>query len=510
MTFRNIFITSILTLTFFIPFGYQGWQTAEAQLGLGGLGGGDPVRIVADTSGPTIINTIKTALIEISTALTGAEIASMNLKETVLDPIAWNMAKQLQQQLTGNLLKWLGGQLPGQNGQVPFVQNYGEHYASLADAVAGEFISGSRISGLCSPEEDFKVKESVYYAYVQERSESEGQIFQCSDEDNDDPEDSDLDRMFQSMMTCSDLTCAAFKAQHELAIAQTNAFANEKQVLDYARGMKVQQICRPDGTNASSTRCDYVSPAYLAADSTSFQLTQLPGLQMLQTDEFNEVVSNLMSNLTNQALTGLTGVLGLTGNPTYSMNVFGEGGNLSYVDAMAADDISRYQTSTANPIKAALKTALEYRAMLDKILADIKGLEDQLAADTEEFRPCFDLTLTADLQQAKINASSSLSIASTSIAILVTLDREYASSTSASARGAVMSTFIGYKNQGLFRSEYDNQQFKTTYLEFTFAQWVDKFKYDIAVERQSCGGEFNYEGVLPPPTATTPTEREGP
>lgn len=501
MKLRNIFITSILALTLFMPFGHQGWQKAEAQMA---------VSIVSDTAQTTILNTLKTALIEISTALTGIEIASLNLKETVLDPIAWNMAKQLQQQLTGNLLKWLGGQLPGQNGQAPFVEIYGEHYKSIADAVAGEFISGNRISGLCSPEEDFKVKEQVYYAFVKSRSESEGQIFQCSDEDNDAPEDSDLDRMFQSMMTCSDSTCAGFKAIQELAIAQVNAFANEKQALDYSRGMKVQKVCRETGGSATSTKCGYVTPAYLSADSVSFQLAELPGLQMLQTDEFNEVVSNLMSNLTNQAITGLTGVLGLSGNPNYSMNVFGEGGNLSYVDALLADDISRYQTPTANPITEALEVAIDYRSMLEEMLDDIADLESRLAADTAQFSPCFDLTLTQDLTQAKAEATSNMVIASTSIAILSTLNQQYASTTNASERGAIMNTFISYRDQGLFRTEYDNRRFETTYLDYTFAQWVDKFKYDIAVERQSCGGEFNYEGVLPTPSTSTAAPREGP
>lgn len=517
MKLRNIFITSILALTLLMPFGYQGFHSAEAQtLGIPGLGGilgggsGDPVIIVGDSSPSTIINTLKTALIEISTALTGAEIASMNLKETVLDPIAWNMAKQLQQQLTGNLLKWLGGQLPGQNGQVPFVQNYGEHYEDIFDAVAGEFISGDRISGLCSPEENFQVKERVYYSYIQSRIEDEEEMFQCVDETQDDEENSELDRAFFSAITCSDVTCAGFEAEHKLAIAQANAYANEKQVLDYARGMKPQRICRVETGNSSSTICELVNPPYLAADAASFQLTQLPGLQMLQTDEFNEVVSNLMSNLTNQALTGLTGVLGLSGNPNYSMNVFGEGGNLSYVDALIADDITRYQTNTVNPITKALNAALKYKEMLDKIMDDIADLEDRLAADTAQFRPCFDLTLTDDLKETKVTASSSLAIASTSITILATLNQQYASTTNASERGAIMSTFISYQNQGLFRTEYENDQFRITFLEYTFAQWVDKFKYDIAVERQSCGGEFNYEGILTPPKTATTTSREGP
>lgn len=496
-----------MILAMIVPGFFSVPQRANAQLGgLGSLGsalgGGDPVRVVLDVAPTTIANTLKTALIELRTALTGLSIDSLNLKETVLDPIAWNMAKQLQQQLTGNLLKWLGGQLPGQNGQAAFIQNYGKYYAQLSDAVAGEFIFGDQVSGLCSPEEDHQIKVQVYESFVQQRREEEGAIFQCSDEKNTGPESSDLDQMFFGIMSCSDANCAGFKAEYKLSVKQLNAFANEKQVLDYSRGMRTQKICQTvagSGGTGTSTECGLVSPAFLSADTTSFQLAQMPGLQLLEMDEFNEIVSNLMSNLTNQALTGLTGVLGLSGNPTYSRNVFGEGGNLSYVDALIADDITSYQTVTGDPIREALNVEKEYEAMLKKIATELKIIDDKLAADNAEFAGCFDLELTPELEEAKVNNTTGLAIASTSIAILTTLDAQYASSTSASAKGAVMSTFISYKNQGLFRTDYDNQQFKITYLDYTFAEMADKFRYDIAVERQLCGGEFDYEGVLNPP-----------
>lgn len=511
MRFRNIFITLILSLTFFMPFSYGEWQKAEAQLELGI--NAEQVHIVADTAETTIKNTLNTALIEARTALSGMRLDDIDIKEQVLDPIAWNMAKQLQQQLTGNLLKWIGGQLPGQNGQVPFVQNYSAHYQNVMDQVVGEYLftdKGGATTSQCGEERTNRVLTTAYNSYMSDRQDSQkGGALQCSQEELGDYESAG-DKILGDFLECRDELCAYYATQKELALRTANAVENERQLLNLTRGMKAQRVCRGEGGSSSSTVCELVNPPYLAADAASFQLVELPGLQMLQTDEFNEVLSNLMSNLTNQALTGLTGILGLTGNPTYSANVFGDNGNLSYVDALVADDISRYQTATVNPIKTALEAAVEYKTMLDKILADIKDLEDKLAADTAEFRPCFDLTLTTDLTGAKATASSSLAIASTSIAILSTLDLQHASSTSASARGAIMSTFIVYKNQGLFRSEYDNQQFKTTYLDYTFAQWVDKFKYDIAVERQSCGGSWDYIGVLTLPTSTSTPPREGP
>src|SRR5690606_19800173 len=97
---------------------------------IGGIPGAgvQNVRITADIAPNTIANTIKTALIELRATATLGQISSMNLKETVLDPIVWNMAQQMLQQITGNLLKWVNGQQPGQNGQTPFPRNYSVYY----------------------------------------------------------------------------------------------------------------------------------------------------------------------------------------------------------------------------------------------------------------------------------------------------------------------------------------------------------------------------------------------
>lgn len=507
ITITTLLLTLVMPVSLFLSMP----QRAEAQLGglLGGLGGaaggGEPVRVVLDVAPTTIANTLKTALIELRTALTGLSIDSLNLKETVLDPIAWNMAKQLQQQLVGNLLKWVGGQLPGQNGQAQFIQDYSEYWGKLFDEVTGQILSDNTLSGLCSEEADFQAKVRVYETHVATRS-SDQPAFSCSDNTTANTSGkSAVARLLAKNLECSDVTCAGFYAEYKQALRVANSFANTNKLTDLTRGMIPQQVCKeeqiplPNGQTATSRPCKLVSPPFLTPDTVSFYLTQMPGLQLLQIDEFNEVVSNLMSNLTNQAVTGLTGVLGLSGNPNYSRNVFGEGGNLSYVDALIADDIASYQTVVGNPIREALNVEKQYEVMLKKIAAELKIIDDKLAADRVEFAGCFDLELTDELVEAKAENVTSLAIASTSIAILTALDTEYASSTSATAKGAIMSTFITYKNQGLFRTEYENQQFKITYLDYVFAQMADQFRYDIAIERQSCGGEFNYEGVLNPP-----------
>ena len=234
----------------------------------------------------------------------------------------------------------------------------------------------------------------------------------------------------------------------------------------------------------------------MAADTLAYTLGELPFQQLLNMDEFNELVSGFMSNLTNQAITGLTGVLGLGGNDSFSNNSFGANGNQSYIDAMAADDITRYQTYSNNEIKASIKTETKYKSLQQKILDAIKELDDELERNEEEFPDCFDLELTDELQSAKETATTNLEISNTTLAVLQVLDSQYDGATDANTKNAVLSTYSEYKQQGFFRTNFDNQQLEFSYINYDFAEMVDEFKYDTATERYNCGGDFNYDGVL--------------
>ncbi len=458
------------------------------------------VVVLEDIAKTTIARTIDIALSKVSDALTASGIQSLTLKEYVLDAIPWLAKEQLQQQLSAQFVKWLGGQLPGQNGQSPIIKNYSEHYRKILDGVAGEFTFGKELSGLCSEENNFFVRQEVYQYYIESRRE---EVNQCEPENSED-QVGILEQMFRENAGCNDINCAGYKAKAALTERQAQALANEKQVLDYTKGLEPTRVCKtindPDGYPRQI--CEIVNPPSVLPDTASFILGQLPALQLLNMDEFNEVVSSFMSNLTNQAITGITGALGLSGDPNYSANVFGPGGNLSYADALAQDDISQYQSTAQNPIKDTLRTERRYTELQQEILSEIAALEDRLAENEAEFPSCFDLELTDELQKAKADALTNLNISSTTIAILVVLDQQFDNSTDGNTRNAVLNTFISYQSQGLFRSDYENQELEISYIDLEFAKMVDRFKYDTAVERHSCGGDFDYDGVLEEPDET--------
>ena len=91
------------------------------------------VKIISDTSESSITTAIKTTLSSILDQQTSDALTQLLLKEEVLDPAAWATAKELQQQLTSELLKWLGGQQDGQRGEVQFIQDRGDHYQDIID-----------------------------------------------------------------------------------------------------------------------------------------------------------------------------------------------------------------------------------------------------------------------------------------------------------------------------------------------------------------------------------------
>lgn len=459
---------------------------------------------VGNTAPTVITNTLNNVLSRLSGALSTASLQALTLKEYSLDTLAWNMGKQLLQQLTGNLIKFVNS---GLNGEPAFVTNYSNEYERIRQAIVGQLISGTQLNNLCTDRTSFEVKVLLL---EDERTRNNSQQFQCTNPTATEgsgtaQKRNELTNIYDYSTNCANNDiCSALQARVERDRQVLAAQTNVAQAIDNARGMKTPQTCstvsKPDGS--SKQECKYTSPQSLLSDTIGYYLGQLPAMQLLNMDELNEVIGGLMANLTNQALTSFTGVLGLGGNSAYSHNVFGEGGNLSYADALAKEDITKYQSQNFNAIKEALAAEIRYSELQKEILEEIGELEDKLLENKEEFPSCFDLELTDELVQAKQNTTSNLNVSSTTLAILKVLDSKYDSAEDASAKNAVMSTFLQYQTQGLFRTEYENQELEISYIDLEFAKIVDKFKYDTAVERHECGGDFDYTGELDPPEDT--------
>lgn len=508
-----------LMLLVAVPIGFHGVNDVRAQFDVGSLlgglfGGGETVKVVSDTSQTSVTSALQNTLTRVFQGISSGQLQSINLKETVLDPIAWNMAKQLQQQMTGNLLKWLGGQLPGQNGEVPFIQDYAEHFQSVIDQAVGTYLTQDQAgdsSGLCNQEESFQVRTAILNAYREDvRSAQRGTALSCTENQSGSGSDGQYDtlaaKLLSDIVGCRDRVCSTFKGTIEAYTRAQNAVENERLTSLISGGMKVNRVCGTtnNADGSTSETCKIVNPLYLASQAVSKQLVDVPADQLGQIDEFNEIVSSFMSQLTNEAVTGIssllngvdfTGVLGLSGNADYTNLLFGADGTLSYVDSLINDDISQYQSGGTNPIELSLATEQKYLALQTKIFNEVDALAKKTDANKAKYPGCYDLELTSDLAKAKTDAEKGIAIATTSVAILDTLNGQYKNAADASTKNAVTATYISYKNQGIFATDQENQELELTFINYTFAVMVDQFKYDMATEQQSCGGPFDYNGL---------------
>ena len=96
-----------------------------------------------------VVETETTLTVANSTISSTAE-DSLWIKEYVLDPIAWMVAKTMVQSMTNSTVAWING---GFNGSPAFIQDPEQFFMKLGDNIAGNFIAGpgSPLSALCSP-----------------------------------------------------------------------------------------------------------------------------------------------------------------------------------------------------------------------------------------------------------------------------------------------------------------------------------------------------------------------
>ncbi len=454
--------------------------------------GGTEVTIVSDQSEtPTLLNSIK----DLTDTFTDLQ-QNLENKEFNLDPLVYATKEHLTQQLQSELLKWLGGQADGQNGEIPFIQNFADYYQEAIEKAATEFIFGDGTYNQCSSAQTHELRTVLYNNFVQEYYDETSTNNQCSEADTLDNMDPG-DVLYLAFRSCDakNTSCQILKETVKLNNAIQEELAISKQKADLSGGFEPTEVCQdiPNASGSGSTqKCYITKPLSVDSHSASFLLGELPALQILDMDEFNEVASSFMTNLTNQVLQGAAGVLGLSGNPDYSVNLFGDSGDLSYADALAQDDVSKYQTSSASVIKNSLKAEKEYQELQQDILDIFDELDVKLTDNSTKFPKCFDLELTDELKTEKDNATTNYAVSSTTISILETLNTQYANATDSSTKLAVMNTYLSYKSQDLFTTSSKVNKLREQYLNIKLAALIDEFLYDIATKRKSCGGTFDY------------------
>ncbi len=273
----------------------------------------DPIDFPFDINNAiqTTINTIKSSWIW--------------LKENVLDGIAWVIAKQLISNMVASIVDWINS---GFQGSPAFVQDLDGFLLQAADEAVGGYINslGGLGSFVCAPFR-LDVQLAVALQYDLDRENLRPQCTLTSVINNFD-QFIDGDFSQGGWAGWFDLTSnpqhtpygSIIAAQTDARAVIVNAEGEQLNLLDFGNGFLSGEMCTgAAGPDGRQTDCFITKPGTMIAN----QLNKSLGAgqdQLVQADEFNEIITALIGQLAQTAISGARGLLGLSGGTgvTYS------------------------------------------------------------------------------------------------------------------------------------------------------------------------------------------------
>lgn len=307
-------------------------------------------------------NTITATQSTISAAqntITAVATNSLWIKENLLDGIAWAIAKTFISSMVQSLVTWINS---GFKGSPMFVQDLEGFLRNAADKAIGQYLDelGGVGSFLCDP---FKLDIQIAIAleYDKIRSHSNSKCTLTGIIDNIEDFMSGVEGSFSKggWNDWFDITAkpekytpfgAGIAAQNEAHIRILGARTQENTKLGWGAGFLSGEICNtvsgPGGT--TKEECVISKPGKIIEEALSFNLDS--GRESLITaDEIDEIVVSLLAQLSNQALTGAFGLLGLSSGTGYTYSGFKSGSYLGDMTQTSLNAISTTSTSTPRP-----------------------------------------------------------------------------------------------------------------------------------------------------------------
>lgn len=312
------------------------------------------------------------AVVAAVTAVGGIITQGLVIKETVLDGIAWVIAKAIVTSMVGSLVNWINS---GFEGSPAFVQDLRRNLLEVADRAAGEFIEGLGEIGsfICSPFQlDIQIALAQEYQQI---TREDKPIETCTlsgiiDNIEDFYEGNFSSGGWENWITITQnpekytpygqLLTAKNAMRIKLAGEQ-----NEKLTeIDWGQGFLSGKICESiEGPSGTKESCSISKPGTTISASLNKALGAGQD-QLIAADEMNEIISSLISQLANQAITGVSGLLGLSGGTGYTYAGF-DGG--SYIDA-AVTESGQAVTGTVNASDISVSTFSDSIALHNNIV----------------------------------------------------------------------------------------------------------------------------------------------
>lgn len=426
----SVFMVFALVATY-TPQDWNKVQTAEAWFST------EPTQIANNVE--LIFDVVVNTLSEGWNYVTSWASNNLWIKESVLDGIAWTLAKSVISSMVDSLVNWINS---GFKGSPMFVQDLSRFLTDVADRVMGEYLQnlGGLGSFLCDP---FKLDIQIALALQYQRSRIDQPAPTCTLSGVINNISGFLDGAQGSFGEGGwndwfDITSqpetytpygAALAAQTGAHVRILNAKGEEAFKLEWGDGFLSGEICQiVSGANGDTEECAITKPGKIIEEALSFNLDS--GRQSLVTaDEMNEIISALLGQLAQTALTGAAGLLGLSGGTGFTYSGFNGGSYLSQMQTESA-------TVSTNPGLKVLEDARDLETNY-RDLAIAKKVElQEIAASTTA-----PASIVAAANAAIIETDQVIFDTTGNLLNLNSLISDYSAATNASEQARVMNDY---------------------------------------------------------------------
>jgi hypothetical protein len=371
-------------------------------------------------------NFIKNSISSAESLIQSEILRALSLKDLTLDKIAWDYAKKLLAESTAITIDWVNK--GGENGEPLYVQNYTISYNRESDRIFAQVNAPDNYAQLCAPLQQ-PVQVFVDQAYRNARSFRERT--QCTEDVGG--IGASVEVMFkdgfQSWFRITSNPANNIYGAAVLAVGNAEAVVTQER--DNFKTAAIAGNGIPGVRDCSSGTCLYTTPGSAISAQLNHKLT-IPDQILIAADEIDEMIGNLFSKLTNEAMTGVSGLLGLSdsANPNGTAAVknetvnWGTGGDIAYIDE-------------------AILSETEFLAIHKKALTDIAKVLERSASCSRAS------DVTDDLEGHIDDIGTTTKNSTITIAALTIARDEFRASPSAQTKIAATEAFTKLTQAGL-------------------------------------------------------------
>lgn len=314
-------------------------------------------------------------------------------KECTLDGITTAMREAASTALVRSLLNWFN---TGDNGNPMYITNLPNHLLEITDQGTLEFLKDYRLNAICAP---FKteVKRALAQDYLRQTRQTNSS-FSCTTEGIPDPEGcrsgvlgacGGLNGFFQMFSNPANTPLGAYN-RARLRLAHENAVRAQRALIEaqWSNGILgvTETIRTPTATGEDRVTTNIVTPGFVA--SRILEQTTGSGFRQLESaDEVDQIVGALFSGITNQIVTSIGGLDGLSRATN---------GRPPYLNQLSSESSSRVRQSATN---AALQVLNSTVATENEFAGHKQAVKDALEEAKEQFEEveaqCWPLIIAA-------------------------------------------------------------------------------------------------------------------